>query len=352
MKRTTFLGAVAAAALLLPTATAMAQTVINNNVTINNGNGGENGFDNDTGQAVNWRNNPRNLEAWLYTDRTNYRPGTGVQLRLTLTNLASGSARIQLPRKGEYTISVTDVRTNRVIWSRDKSQSRSTWLELNAGGTAQWIEFWDQRDNRGNLVPMGAYRIDVRVLDLLPLSAQIFLSERGGQRPQPGNGNGGIVPPDPVTGPGSGGGWGNNGNGNGGNGNGLSSICGEISLNKTSVRSGDVVRFTYTVVNTDRRPVTLNFGSAQLFDVWATPVTRTPAVTRTPVWRLGDGVMWAQMTQQITLQPGARRQFTGTWRIGNGVASGQTLDVSASLTPAGSGGAGTVGAARTRIAVN
>ncbi|MBC8139281.1 MAG: hypothetical protein H8F28_25685, partial [Fibrella sp.] len=282
------------------------------------------------------------LEAWLYTDRTNYRPGTGVQLRLTLTNLANGSAYINLPRKGEYTITITDVRSNRMIWSKDRSQSRRGSLQLNAGGTAQWNEFWDQRDSRGNIVPMGAYRIDVRVLDLLPLSAQIFLSERGVERPQPGNGNGGIVPPDPVTGPGRGGG--------GGSGRGESAIRGDLSLNKTSVRPGDVVRFTYTVVNTSREPTTLAFGSAQLFDVWATAVTRNPAATRTPVWRLGDGVAWAQMMQQVTIQPGAQRVFQGSWRIGNDIKPGQTLDVSASLTSVG--GRGIVGAAKTRVEVN
>ena len=51
-------------------------------VKINNGNASNNG-DNEVGQAVYWRNQGRNLEAWLYTDRTNYRPGTGVQMRVT-----------------------------------------------------------------------------------------------------------------------------------------------------------------------------------------------------------------------------------------------------------------------------
>jgi hypothetical protein len=222
---------------------------------------------------------------------------------------------------------------------------------LNAGGTAQWIEFWDQRDNRGNYVPMGAYRIDVRVLDLLPLSAQIFLTDRVADRPQPGDGNGGIVTPDPVTGPRPPRGRGNGvTRGNEGSGSAVAAIRGDLSLNKTSVRPGDVVRFTYTVVNTNREPMTLAFGSAQLFDVWATAVTRNPAATRTPVWRLGDGVAWAQMMQQMTLQPGERKVFSGTWRVGSEIRLGQTLDVSASLTP--TGGRGTTGVARTRVEVN
>ncbi|MBC8134801.1 MAG: hypothetical protein H8F28_02815 [Fibrella sp.] len=343
MKRTAFLSAIAMAALLTPLTAATAQTVINNNITINNGDG--NGYKNnsDSGQAVYWRNDNRKLEAWLYTDRTNYRAGTGVQLRLTLTNFGNGSAHIQLPRKGEYAITITDVRTNRVIWSRDKSQSRGGSLKLNAGGTAQWTEFWDQRDARGKTVPMGAYRIDARVLDSLPVSAQVFLTERGVERPQPGNGNGGIVPPDPVTGPG-------NGNNGGGGGWGASAIRGSLALSKTSVRPGDVVSFTYTVVNTNRQPVTLAFGSAQLFDVWAIPATRTPAGTRTPIWRLSDGVAWAQVMQQVTLQPGAQRKFQGSWRIGNDIKPGQTLDVAASLTSVG--GRGVVGATQTRIEVN
>lgn len=358
MKRILILSALATAALLTPMA-ARAQTVVNNNITINNGNGGNNGYGNnrDAGQAVNWRNDPRKLEAWLYTDRTNYRPGTGVQLRLTLTNLADNPMSSQLPRKGEYAITITDVRSNRVIWSRDKSQSRGGVIRLNAGGTAQWNEFWDQRDSQGNLVPMGAYRIDVRVLDLLPLSAQIFLSDRGTDRPQPGNGNGGIVPPDPVNGgrPGGGrpgGGWGNGGGrGEDGGSVGISTIRGDLSVSKTSVRPGDVVRFTYTVSNPNRQPVTMTFGSSQMFDVWASEVTRTPSATRTPVWRLSDGVAWAQMIQQVTLQPGERKVFSGSWRIGNEVRPGQTLDVSAFLTPSGNA-RGTVGAARTRLEVN
>lgn len=369
MKRSIILNAVAITTLLTPLA-ATAQTTINNNnnITINNGNGGNGNQNNfDTGQAVNWRNNNRKLDAWLYTDRTNYRPGTGVQLRLTLTNLSNGSTSIQLPRRGEYAITITDVRSNRVIWSRDKSQSRGS-LQLNAGGTSQWTEFWDQRDSQGNMVPMGAYRIDARVLDALPLSAQIFLTDRVSERPQPGNGNGNN----------NGNGNGNNGNGNGNNGNngngngngngggwnnggggrgneggnwGMSAIRGDLALSKTSVRPGDVVRFTYTVVNTNREPMTLTFGSSQLFDVWATPVSRNPAATRTPIWRLSDGVSWAQQVQQVTLQPGDRKVFAGSWRIGNNVQSGQSLDVSASLTPSGAG-RGTTGTARTRIEVN
>lgn len=359
MKRTQILSAVVASAALFSPLSATAQTIINNNnnIVINNGGGNGGGRNNyDPGQAVNWRNDQRKLEAWLYTDRTNYRPGTGVQLRLTLTNLNAGSTRIQLPRNGEYAITITDTHTNRVIWSRDKSRSQGTFLQINAGGTAQWNEFWDQRDSRGNVVPMGAYRVDVRVLDLLPLSAQIFLSDRSAGRPQPGdvngNGNGGIISPDPATSPIRGR---DNGIGRGDRfgregGFGMSPVRGTLTLDKTAVRSGDVVRFTYTVVNTSQEPLTMNFGSSQLFDVWVTPVTRTPAATRSPIWRLSDGVMRAQMMQQVSFPAGAQRVFQGTWRVGNDIASGSTLDVSASLTPVGS--RGVVGAARTRIQVN
>lgn len=354
MKQTMTWGAVAIT-LLAPLA-ANAQTVVNN-ITINNGGNGGNGFGGrgDTGQAVNWRNDSRRLEAWLYTDRTNYRPGSGVQLRITLTNNANTGASMPLPRQGEYAITITDTRTNRVIWSRNRTQARGQSLQLNAGGTAQWTEFWDQRDSAGNVVPMGAYRIDVRVVDLLPLSAQVFLTDRVSDRPQPGNGNGngngGIVPPDPVTGPPPTHGGIGNGNGNGRDQFLFSAIRGNLVLSKNTVRPGDVVRFAYTVVNTSAQPITLTFGSSQLFDVWATAITRTPAGARTPVWRLGDGVAWAQMMQQVTLPGGGQRVFQGSWRIGSELAPGQSLNVSASLTPTG-GARGTVGAAQTRVDVN
>ena len=336
MKTALFLGAL----LLAPMAT-NAQTVVNNNnIIINNSNGGngQNG-DVETGQAVYWRSEAQRLEAWLYTDRTNYRPGTGVQLRVTLTNLSQNTSIFRLPRKGEYTISVVDTRTNRAVWSRDRSQNRGSSLQLSGNGTAQWVELWDQRDAAGNVVPMGAYRIDVRVLDILPVSASVFLTDKGAARPQPGTG--GLVPPDPVTGIGV---------GNGGGVRATAPVRGVLTLSKTAAQPGDVVRYNYVVTNPNRESVTLSFASSQLFDVWATPVTRTPSATRTAVWRLGDGVMWAQMMQSVTLAGGEQKTFSGTWRVGSDLQPGQTLDVSASLTPSGAA-VGTVGAASVRLAV-
>ena len=190
------------AALLAPVA-ANAQTVINNNnVIINNQNGGGDNRRGDYSEAQswNWRNDSLKLDAWLYTDRTNYRAGTGVQLRLTLTNFGNGNATYALPRNGEYSITITDTRTNRVVWSRNRAQNRGAVLRLNSGGTAQYLEVWDQRDAAGNIVPLGAYRVDVRALDVMPLSATIFLTDKNVSRPQPGdNGNGDGI---------GGGGWG------------------------------------------------------------------------------------------------------------------------------------------------
>jgi len=157
---TVFAMVTVAVALSLVAATAHAQTIINNNVTVVNGGSATPG-DGDPGQSFYWRNDNRKMEAWLYTDRASYRPGTGVRLRVTLTNIASGSTSYQLPRYGEYVITITDTRTNRIVWRRDRAQSRGATLQLAAGGTAQWIEIWDQRDAAGNIVPMGAYRVDV-----------------------------------------------------------------------------------------------------------------------------------------------------------------------------------------------
>ncbi len=342
------------AATLTLLGTANAQTIINNNnIIVNNtNNGGNDGFnrrgDYDAGQAVNWRNDMLHVEAWLYTNRTNYRPGTGVQLRITLSNFGSKNATYSLPRKGEYALTITDTRTNRVVYSRDRAQNRGAVLRLDSGGMVQYNDIWDQRDTAGKIVPLGAYRIDVRALDVLPLSATIFLSDSTVTRPEPGDsgsgGNGGNgTRPRPI--------------GNGGNiGNGdysgatVSPVVGSLTLSKTTVAPGDVLRYSYTVTNPNRQPVTLNFGSSQTFDVWATPVSRQPAVTRVPVWRLGDGVMWTQAVQQITLQPGEQKTFTGSWRVGNGITSGQALDMSAFLTTMGAK-SGTVGGASVRVSV-
>lgn len=341
---------------------ANAQTVINNNtVIVNNSNNGGDGTnrrgDYDAGQAVNWRNDSLKVEAWLYTDRTNYRPGTGVQLKITLSNYAGKQSIITLPRRGEYAISVVDTRTNRVVWSRDRSQNRGGALRLNNGGTAQYLEYWDQRDAAGKLVPSGAYRIDVRALDILPLSATVFLSDRSETRPQPGDNNAGnATDPRPGSRP-------QNGQGQGvgldrtlvrgggiGNSASASVLCGAITLSKTTVRPGDVVRFSYTVTNPTNAPVALTFGSAQTFDVAAIPVSRQPAATRTPVWRLGEGVMWTQAMQSVSVGAGEQKTFTGSWRIPADLSSGSALDVSAYLTPVGAK-AGAVGGASVRVTV-
>ncbi|MBC8141996.1 MAG: hypothetical protein H7Y38_11210, partial [Armatimonadetes bacterium] len=123
-----------------------------------------------------------------------------------------------------------------------------------------------------------------------------------------------------------------------------------LTLSKTTIAPGDVLRYSYVVTNPNRQPVTLQFGSAQTFDVWATPVSRQPSATRIPGWRLGDGVMWTQAVQQVTLQPGEQKTFTGSWRVGSGITSGQALDVSAFLTTAGAK-PGAVGGASVRVSV-
>lgn len=348
------------AALLTLTGTANAQTVINNNNIIINNTNNNDGFnrrgDYEAGQTVNWRNDRLGVEAWLYSDRTNYRPGTGVQLRITLSNYSGKNATYSLPRTGEYALTITNTRTNRVVWSRDRAGNRGAVLRLDNGGTTQYNEVWDQRDAAGRILPMGAYRVDVRALDALPLSATIFLSDKNATRPEVGGGDNGVGngSPDPRGGtrPRPVGGNGANPPPRGGYVPGAASpvVVGSLTLSAASVKPGDVLRYAYAVTNPNREPVTLSFGSAQTFDVWATPVSRQPAATRTPVWRLGDGVMWTQALQQVTLAPGERKTFTGSWRVGSDIASGQALDVSAFLTTTGAK-PGAVGAASVRVSV-
>jgi len=334
-----------AAALLSILPSAMAQTVVNNNITINNDGSNGRWGNRDQGTAVYWRNNTLHREAWMRTDRTQYSAGRGVQISLSLTNLLQNSTTIRSGNLGEYQITITDVRTNRVIWSRDRSRYRGSITQLTSGGTANWTEFWDQRDNSGNAVPGGAYRIDAKVFDL-PLSSQIFLMDQGNSRPDPAPG---LVTPDPVDGPAPGGGR-----------PGppprplvtdFSGITGILSVDKAAVKRGDTVRMTYTVVNTRQTPVDLVFGSSQLFDVTARLKDNAPlGAPSRAIWRMSDGMAYSQVIQRVSLAPGERHAFSALWQIGSTVPEGQ-IDLQATLKPAGAG-MSQVGLGRALITVN
>lgn len=94
---------------------------------------------------------------------------------------------------------------------------------------------------------------------------------------------------------------------------------------------GEPVRIDYTIANPTSRPVTYQFSSSKLFDVW---ITRGG----TEVYRLSRGSMYLTVMTSLTLQPSEKRAYQVTWdqkdttgkQVGPGV-----YDIHAQLTPTG-----------------
>ena len=69
---------------------------------------------------------------------------------------------------------------------------------------------------------------------------------------------------------------------------------------------GNPVELILKIENTDTRPQTLRFSSAQQFDFVVSTMNR-------PIWRWSDGRVFAQSLTDLTLAPGESRRFSVQW---------------------------------------
>jgi len=81
-----------------------------------------------------------------------------------------------------------------------------------------------------------------------------------------------------------------------------------LTTNRREYRRGDQVHITFTKCNTTSRFITLNYTSAQRFDIAALRDGRE-------VWRWSDGRFFGQAAGTERLRPGECRTYTATWDL-------------------------------------
>lgn len=81
-----------------------------------------------------------------------------------------------------------------------------------------------------------------------------------------------------------------------------------LLTSKRTYRQGETVRFTIIAQNIGKTKQTLKFRSGQSFDI--TAVTDDDEQR----WDWSRGRMFTQALRQITLEPGAARQWAATWK--------------------------------------
>lgn len=266
------------------------------------------------------------FEARLETDRTNYPSDRGVEIRIRVANTADRGRSISSGSRDLYVVEIRDDRTGRVV----RELKGRGFLRLESGQDRSFREVWDQRDSGGRYVPGGTYRVEVRTFGTSRrLNTKVYLSDRGGRgddrdewdRDRPGNGRPGNGRP---------GGWDGRPWPGGNDSSDYRSVRGELSIDRGGrVRTGDRVRFTFNVTNTDRndsRTFRFSSGRQSEFEV----VDSRGRV----VWRSSEGMMHGQALTEFTLRPGERKTFSANWRVPDNVREG-TYEVRAYLPTRG-----------------
>lgn len=93
--------------------------------------------------------------------------------------------------------------------------------------------------------------------------------------------------------------------------NGIDSAGADAS--STTVRSGDPVRFRFTVTNTGDEPVTLRFRDACKADFVVSPVDG-----ETEQWRWSNEQLFAQVIEKTTVGPTEQETFEAGWKAESG----------------------------------
>ena len=188
------------------------------------------------------------LRADVDTDRSQYPPQRAVEIYTRLTNTGRLNRMIPLRGNFEYNLIAREDRSGKVVWNWSKGRRPSGGaIRLGPGESLRHTELWDKRGDDGQRVAEGVYRIEAYLFPLnQPAVTRVFLSERpgggGGTTPNPGPG------PQPVPSrPGG--------------------LAGRLEADRRALRPGDTLHLTYTVTNSGATPRTLQFRTAQRFDV-------------------------------------------------------------------------------------
>ena len=147
---------------------------------------------------VQQQNNQQNVTATLSVmDQNNnvqtiFNQNQTVRARLTLMNNNNSAQTLNFATQQQQLISIVNVATGVTV--RDNIPvggygNTASSLTIPANSPTSFTFDWDQRDNNGNLVPAGQYRIDARVTTATPIVAQsvtvtINGAQQGNSAPQ------------------------------------------------------------------------------------------------------------------------------------------------------------------------
>jgi hypothetical protein len=245
----------------------------------------------------------RDLVQRLFTDRSQYPSSRAVEIVVQLQNEGRTTYILNTGARHEYEIRVRESRSRKVVWTWSKGKPRPTGssIRLAPGELRERREFWDRRDDSGRRVPAGVYEVElIHVPFTGAMVTQIYLSERdqGDERPAPGN----PLPPQQSPAPQIG-----------------NRVQATLQTDRSRTRTGETVRFTYTVVNAGPQPVRFSFPSSCQFDL---EVRRRPepnaryAAGALTVWQLSRDRFYTRAFTALTLAPGEKKVFTETWVVG------------------------------------
>jgi hypothetical protein len=275
------------------------------------------------------------LEGRLELDRSQYGPNRGVEIRLTYVNTGRNTQTLSPGRQPMYVVEVRDDRSGRVVRTFN---GRFGTLRIAGDDDYTYREVWDQRDDSGRYVPAGTYRLEARFFGI-PGRASVRTYLAGNGRGDDNGGGGWGRDRDRDRFPGDLGGRRDDDR----SAYDSSRLRSDVTADRTRVRAGDRVTFTYTVTNTSRdTSQTLRFSSGKQFDVEVTDPRGNS------VWQASRGMFYTQSLIDLTLRPGERRTFTVTWNVPRDARYGD-YSVTAYLTPRDGGSQSA--AARTRVTV-
>ncbi|NCO66513.1 MAG: hypothetical protein COW32_11200 [Candidatus Aquicultor secundus] len=80
-----------------------------------------------------------------------------------------------------------------------------------------------------------------------------------------------------------------------------------VEIPSNSIKLGELLHFNISVENVGSKPRELVFNSSQKFDI------RIEDKTGATVWTWSDGRMFAQMIEEVTLEPHETTSFTAMW---------------------------------------
>ena len=284
-------------------------------------------------------------EGRMRTDRSQYPRGRGVEITLLLTN--TSTRRMEVASNvcsPEYVLTVRDARTNQAVWTYAKR--RSGVIRVEPRDTRMSREFGDQRNNQGQRVPAGSYRVEAVLHPNLRMTTTIFLQDgRGEDDDRPGGGGGrpgrpgvpgDLNPPN----------WGGGRPGRPGDGGGWPppaanpSVRAEVRADRARIRPGDRVGFNFSVRNASGNRQNFRFSSGRQYEVEVLDGRGRS------VWAYTREMVFTQSFTDFSIDPNQSKNFFANWNVPRDLPRG-TYQVVAYLPTLN----GRVGESRTRITV-